>query len=97
MIIVGQRQYPDAYAVSSAGPAGTKQSSLMGVYLKEDSQLHNNKPVYQLDRGGLFLHYKASLGYWVIGPTLGGGVGIVFVVTPPTTGGLYYHLSLIHI
>ena len=41
--------------------------------------------------GGVFLHYIASLEYWVIGSEIGGGVGwIVFVVTPPTTGG-YYH------
>ena len=93
MIIVGQRQYPDAYAVSSDGPAGTYQSSRMGVYLKDESQLYNNRPVYELDRGGNFIYYDND-GHWDIGPRVGGGAGISTLqselLTPPVTGWRYW-------
>ena len=64
----------------------------MGVYLNETSQQHNNRPVYLLDRGGQFLYYDDN-GYWVIGPTVGGGAGIstlqTGLLTPPATGWRY--------
>ena len=92
---LGQRQFPAAYLVSSAGPAGTVHSSRMGVYLKEDSLTSNNRPVYKLDTGGMYLYnYRGS--YWVIGPVSGnpGGGYYMFVVTssatPPATGTWYY-------
>ena len=92
-IIVGQRQYPDAYAVASGGPAGTKQSSRMGVYLKNDSLQYNNRPFYQLDRGGQYLYYRNS-GYWGISSTPGSGAGILTLqkglLTPPVNGWRYY-------
>ena len=87
--------YPDALTVASDGPAGTAQSSHMGVYLKEDSQQYNNRPVYQLDRGGQYLYYWSS-GHWVIGLTP--GVVAIYsistlqtgLLTPPATGWRYW-------
>ena len=95
---LGQRQFPAAYLVSSAGPAGTLHSSRMGVYLKEDSLTSNNRPVYQLDTGGVYLYnYVDNSGsYWVIGPVSGnpGGGYYMYVftssATPPTSGWSYY-------
>ena len=85
--------YPDELTVASGGPAGTAQSDLMGVFLKEDSQQYNNRPVYRLDGGGQYLYY-IDAGYWVIGTTLGGAVGIATLqkglLTPPATGWKYY-------
>ena len=85
--------YPAAYAVASGGIAGTNQSSYMGVYLKEESRQFNNRPVYQLDRGGHYLWYYDN-GYWVLGTPLGGGVGIATLqkglLTPPATGWRYW-------
>ena len=84
--------YPDAYAVSSDGPAGTAQSSKMGVYQKDDSLQYNNRPIYQLDRGGQYLYYRDA-GYWAIGQTVGEGGYISTLhrglLTPPATGWRY--------
>ena len=85
--------YPAELTVSSDGPAGTAQSSKLGVFLKEDSQQYNNRPVYQLDRGGQYLYYDDT-GNWLIGPTAGGSNGGITTVqqgllTPPATGWKY--------
>ena len=84
--------YPAVLTVASDGPAGTVQGSRMGVYEKEDSQQYNNRPVYQQDGGGDYLYYD-DLGYWSIGPTLGGAIGIsslqTGLLTPPATGWRY--------
>ena len=91
---LGQRQFPAAYLVSSAGPAGTVHSSRMGVYLKEDSLTSNNRPVYQLDTGGVYLYNHVG-SFWFIGPVSGNpGAGIYMYVvtssaTPPATGWYY--------
>ena len=94
---LGQRQFPAAYLVSSAGPAGTVHSSRMGVYLKEDSLTSNNRPVYQLDTGGVYLYnYQLPSGskYWIIGPVSGSNRANMAVetssATPPATGWRYY-------
>ena len=85
--------YPAELTVASDGPAGTAQGGRMGVYLKEDSRQYNNRPVYQLDRGGQYLYYDDN-GYWLIGPTAGGSNGGIHTVqqgllAPPTTGWKY--------
>ena len=67
--------YPAVLTVASDGPAGTAHPSKMGVFLKEDSQQYNNRPVFQKDGGGEYLYYSDG-GDWVIGPTLGGAIGI---------------------
>ena len=74
--------------MSSDGPAATIQDVKMGVFLKEERQQYNNRPVYQKVSGGQYFYYRDS-GYWGMGSTLGGGVGIVFVATPPSTGAEY--------
>ena len=85
--------YPAVLTVASDGPAGTAVSPYMGVYLKYDSQQYNNRPVYQKDGGGLYLHYNDG-GEWVIGPTLGGAIGIYTLqeglLTPPAIGWQYF-------
>ena len=85
--------YPAALNISSNGTAGTAQSSRLGVYLKNNSQQYNNRPVYQLDRGGEYLWYDDD-GTWGFGSTLGGDVGIYApqkgILTPPATGWRYY-------
>ena len=86
--------YPDAYAVSSDGLAGTARPSYMGVYLKNDSQPYNNRPIYQLDRGGKYLFY-ADNGLWLIGSTPSGSSGGIKTVqqgllTPPAAGWKYW-------
>ena len=86
--------YPAELTVSSDGPAGTAQSSKLGVYLKEDSQQYNNRPVYQKDGGGEYLFYNDK-GSWMIGPTASGSNGGIATVqpgllTPPTTGWVYW-------
>ena len=86
--------YPAELTVSSDGPAGTAQSSKLGVYLKEDSQQYNNRPVYQKDGGGEYLFYNDK-GSWMIGPTASGSKGWITTVqqgllTPPATGWKYY-------
>ena len=86
--------YPAELTVSSDGPAGTAQSSKLGVYLKEDSQQYNNRPVYQKDGGGEYLFYNDK-GSWMIGPTASGSNGGITTVqqgllTPPTTGWVYW-------
>ena len=86
--------YPAELTVSSDGPAGTAQSSNLGVFLKEDSQLCNNRPVYQLDRGGQYLYYDDS-GYWLIGPTAGGSNGGIATVLQGLLAPVSYtHLTL---
>ena len=91
--MVSMEGYPVDLKVSSSGPAGTDNSDRMGVYLYDDSQLYNNRPVYQLERGGAYLYYNES-EYWVIGPTLlGGKIAIATLqkglLTPPSTGWQY--------
>ena len=90
---LGQRQFPAAYLVSSAGPAGTVHSSRMGVYLKEDSLTSNNRPVYQLDTGGVYL-YNYVGRHWNIGPVSGSFTPAYMYVftssaTLPATGWYY--------
>ena len=85
--------YPAALTVASDGPAGTLVAAAMGVFLKRDRQQYNNRPVYQLDRGGVYLFYEDN-GFWMIGPTVGGSNrGIITVrrglLTPPATGWKY--------
>ena len=84
--------YPAELTVASDGPAATFQWDRMGVFLKEDSRQYNNRPIYQKDGGGEYLHYN-DLGYWSIGPTLGGAKGIsslqTGLLTPPVTGWRY--------
>ena len=86
-------EYPAALTVASGGPAGNVQSSRMGVYLKNDSQQYNNRPVYELDRGGKFIYFEDN-GHWDIGSRVGGGAGISTLksglLTPPVTGWRYY-------
>ena len=65
----------------------------MGVYKKEDSQEYNNRPVYQLDRGGQYLYYD-DYGYWIIGPQANGSNGGIAttnqgLLVPPSTGWSY--------
>ena len=91
--MVSMEGYPVDLKVSSSGPAGTDNSDRMGVYLYDDSQLYNNRPVYQLDRGEEYLYYNDG-GYWAIGPTVGGVLfGIATLqqglLTPPSTGWRY--------
>ena len=86
--------YPAALTVSSGEPAGTAQGSRMGVYLKGDSQQYNNRPVYQLDRGGEYLFYNDN-GKWMIGPSANGTSGWITTVqlgllTPPAKGWRYF-------
>ena len=88
--------YPAALIVSSNGPAGHGQSSKMGVYLKQDSQQSNSRPVYKLERGGQYLYYD-DFGYWKIGPTAGGSSGGIStlqkgLLMPPATGWKYWLL-----
>ena len=85
--------YPAVLTVSSDGPAGTVQSSRMGIYKKEVNKEYNNRPVYQLDRGGQFL-FSDDVGKWMIGPQAGGSTGGVAtvkcgVITPPAAGWKY--------
>ena len=83
--------YSDALTVSSDGPAGTDVSDAMGVYLKNDSLLYNNRPVYLLDRGEKVLYYDNN-GNWVIGTTLGDiAIETLYsgLLTPPPTGWRY--------
>ena len=84
--------YPAELTVASDGPAGTAHPSRMGVYLKEESQQYNNRHVYRQDGGGQYLYYD-DLGYWSIGTTLGGAIGIESLqrglLTPPATGWKY--------
>ena len=92
---LGQRQFPAVYLVSSAGPAGTVHSSRMGVYLKEDSLTSNNRPVYQLDTGGVYLYNRNDGRYWLISPVSGSSSGLYMFVytssaTPPATGWRYH-------
>ena len=66
----------------------------MGVYLNDTSQQHNNRPVYLLDRGGMFMYYEDG-GHWVIGPTVGGELAGIStlqtgLLTPPATGWRYW-------
>ena len=86
--------YPAVLTVASDGPAGN--AGWGGVFLKEDSQQYNNRPVYQRDGGGQYLYYD-DLGYWSIGTTLGGAIGIGTLqrglLTPPATGWRYYSSS----
>ena len=82
--------YPTVLTVSSDGPEGTVQSTISGIYKKEDSKEHNNRPVYQLDRGGQFLFYTEG-GKWMIGPDSSRTTGNVCTVesglpTPPING-----------
>ena len=96
---LGQRQFPAAYLVSSAGPAGTVHSSRMGVYLKEDNLTSNNRPVYQLDTGGVYL-YNYDSRYWLIGAVSGAQCcGRSYMgnlqgssLTPPSTGWDYFNI-----
>ena len=66
----------------------------MGLYWKEDSLTSNNRPVYQLDTGGVYL-YNYGGSYWVIGAVSGNpGAGYYMYVvtssaTPPATGWRY--------
>ena len=80
--------------MSSDGPAGTIQSSRMGIYKLEAGQEYNNRPVYQLDRGGQFLFYN-DVGRWTIGSQASGRGGWVAtvkcgVLTHPAAGWIYY-------
>ena len=82
--------------MASDGPAGGEKNESMGVYLKDDSQLYNYRPVYILDslqRSGQFLYYNDD-GFWTMAPTIGGGVAIVSIqqglLTPPATGWEYF-------
>ena len=89
--------YPAELTVSSDGPAGTAQGSRMGVYLKEDSQQYNNRPVYQKDGGGEYLFYNDK-GSWMIGPTASGSNGGITTVqqgllAPPATGWEYFDID----
>ena len=85
--------YPTVLTVSSDGPAGTAQRNRMGVYKKEANKKYNNRPVYQLDRGGQFLFYS-DYGYWTIGLQASGIFGGIHtmkkgLLTPPSTGWEY--------
>ena len=71
--------YPAELTVSSDGPAGTAQSSKLGVFLKEDSQQYNNRPVYQMDRGGEYLFYNDK-GSWMIWSKASGSTGGIMTV-----------------
>ena len=87
--------YPAELTVASDGKAGTAQGSRMGVYLKEDSQQYNSRPVYQLDKGGQYLFYN-DYGYWMIGSKASGSTGGITTVqqgllTPPGTGWKYWN------
>ena len=82
--------------MASDGPAAVENYESIGVYLKDDSQLVNYRPVYVLDslqRSGQFLFYN-DLGLWTMGPTIGGSPAIVSIqqglLTPPATGWEYF-------
>ena len=83
--------YPAELTVgwSEAPPAGS--ALIRGVYLKDDSQQYNNRPVYQKDLQ-FYLHYS-DYGEWVIGQQLGGARVIAAIqrglLTPPATGWQY--------
>ena len=57
--------YPSAVSVS-----GNVPSRLLGVYLRNTSQQHNSRPVYQLTPSGPFLYHDD--GEWAVGPAVGG-------------------------
>ena len=85
--------YPTVLTVSCDGSAGTVQSTISGIYKKEDSKEYNNRPVYQLDRGGKFLFYNDN-GHWMIGSQASGTSGGIStmkegLLTPPSTGWKY--------
>ena len=80
--------------MSSDGPAGTVHSTRMGIYKMEANKEYNNRPVYQLDRGGQFLFYSDG-GHWMIGPQASGTSGFIHtmkkgLLTPISTGSKYY-------
>ena len=81
-------EYPAALVISSGSPGLWTVSpwhSSMGIYLKEENLHYNNKPVYQLDRGGEFLYYSDS-GYWMIGNSIN-----ATTIIPPSTGWSYFN------
>ena len=81
-------EYPAALAMSSGSPGLWTVSpwhSSMGIYLKEDNLHYNNKPVYQLDRGGEFLYYS-DIGYWMIGNSIN-----ATTIIPPSTEWFYFN------
>ena len=81
-------EYPAALAMSSGSPGLWTVSpwfSSMGIYMKEDNLHYNNKPVYQLDRGGEFLYYSDTR-YWMIGNSIN-----ATTIIPPSTGWSYFN------